>query len=732
MANSPQAILAKFLGSRSQPMMGRFHGHYRAMVVETNDPLDMHRVRFKCPELHDYNLKPEDCPWAMPMPGMGGKRAGEWRHPCIGDWVWIAFERDHPYCPIWTGFATPSRRKFYTYPSVYGMTPLPVDSQGSPASQPSDYSTEYLPQDGRPMNIGMQDRYGSIDMLSAVGFFPVEHAQAPPIPDNDPVQGMGSSGASSTATPFNQSDSPPQVNNPDCKFSLRMSKYGSMFLQADQGYYWQKKTTGSFQDNNLQVADDGKGEFTGDCDLDESWEIKRWLYLQRLINEDKPQGYDQRRQTIQTRYGTKIELRDVGWNKTREGEYDDKPRKISETTDDFRWLKLRTKGGWLIQAYDKGFDPEKDLFIKRKLIDEVGTKTEQEDVYWADKDARWFRIVGRHGFKFVIDERGTDPKDADNQELPQGNGMLWKGRRTGGAQGKPASGSPIGFYWEFNENDSTNQTTWGTPLGTTLQLNDKIQYAMLATRRSDYPRPWQGLKENEFLLESLVSNDTELSTHHLKLDLHNEYIRFKTRAGQGDSPFGDPVNQPQTGENQGLEARDGQKDDGPWVEIVDINRRGLWFWGQKGFVICRAQQDPNKIKLYWWMDETKKELIIKCSESTGRVQIASDGGIDIQAKKDIFVYAQGTATVKSTKRVVVVGGGGKLEINSSGIVSSKTVYAPLFVGEFAPGGPPGVQVPRRPKLASVPSKVEPTDRGKRYNNDLEQPANQDDIEHPTQ
>ena len=35
-----------------------------------------------------------------------------------------------------------------------------------------------------------------------------------------------------------------------------------------------------------------------------------------------------------------------------------------------------------------------------------------------------------------------------------------------------------------------------------------------------------------------------------------------------------------------------------------------------------------------------------------------------------------------------------------------------------------------PPEAARPPRIQPTDRGKRYNNGLEKPANRDDIEHP--
>ncbi|MCK9558573.1 MAG: phage baseplate assembly protein V, partial [Candidatus Cloacimonetes bacterium] len=371
--------LDRFLNVRGRPLDQRFPGTYRAIVVETNDPLDMHRIRFKCPEMHDYDLKPEECPWAVSQFNLGGRRSGAWTSPCIGDWVWITFEKQHPYGPVWTGFCTPTRRKFYPYPSVYGITPLPVDAEGKAISAPNDYNKDYLPKDSRPMSNGLQDRYGNLDLSSAIGFFPVEHKAAPPSPDNDPLQSQTSTSSGGSVTPYKQTSLPPEMNNPDGKFMARISKYGHIMLMGDQGYHWQKP----------DGSGSSTGEFYGDVEKDEEWEIARWKYLQKLINEDATNGADQRRMMSLSRYGHKFEMRDVGWNKTRKDEYGE-PRTISDSTDDQRWIKVRTKGGMLFQMSDIGFDAEEDTFVKRKLLDEIGTKTEKEDEYWTG-DARWMR-----------------------------------------------------------------------------------------------------------------------------------------------------------------------------------------------------------------------------------------------------------------------------------------------------------------------------------------------------
>ena len=86
MSDNMHIIWDKFFSQRGKVLWERFPGHYRAMVVETNDPLNINRVRFKCPDMHDFDLLPEYCPWAVPSPEFGGLRTGRFVHACIGDW----------------------------------------------------------------------------------------------------------------------------------------------------------------------------------------------------------------------------------------------------------------------------------------------------------------------------------------------------------------------------------------------------------------------------------------------------------------------------------------------------------------------------------------------------------------------------------------------------------------------------------------------------------------------
>lgn len=716
MSDNINVVWSKFFSHRTRTLWDRFPGYYRALVIETNDPLNMYRVRFKCPDLHDFDLEPNDCPWAVPCFDLGGKRAGRFVAPTIGDWVWITFERQHPYGPIWTGFADPTRRKFYTYPQVFQVTPLSVNDEGRPADRPQDYDEDYLPKDGRPMGHGWQDRYGNLEVHSAVGFFPVEHKDPPPPPDHDAVSG----------SKFEQKQRPPEVNNPDRKYMARVTKYGNIFLMGDQGYHWQKE-----DDSEL-------GEFKGDAKEDEQFETKRWLFLQKLLNDGVPKSDakdgDQRKMIQMTRYGSRIEIRDVGWaqqgpieSKSRQGEFGPARILSKEKDNDYRWIKIRTKGGMLFQAYDKGFHPQDDIFIKRHLLEESGSKSEKEDKYWGDRDARWMRMVTRYGIKFTLDDRGSHDKRARKLEVPRGVGCLIKGRRTPAAKKREARGNSRGFQWEFNERDDANHTTWCTPMGQAIEMNDRYQYMMLtAALGKGWVPKWRHIKENEYLEKPTMLRNPERTTHHLKLDHDNEYIRFKTRANKGNRPE-KPANPSGVGGDeihQGIEARDGRNGDGPWTELVDCQHRGMWFSKKEGLSIWRARK---KKQMYQWFDERGRKIVIYNNEAFGTIEIYADqqvnvitnGNINLRADKHIFMRAGRTIRMQAA--------GTKFTMFNGNIQTNATFHGPkvnaficgVFPGPGAGCPNPGGAVVDRIQRPTTPTKREPTDRAKTYNKPFE-------------
>lgn len=694
MSDGLDAVFNKFSQQRTKPLAQRFHGRYRAVVVETNDPLRIYRIRFKCPELHDADLKPEECPWAVPSSDMGNFRSGRWTHPCIGDLVFIEFEKNHPYGPIWSGHATPTRRKAYVYASLYGPTPVPVDEQSDLVTQPNDFNEPYLPKDQRPMSHGWSDRYGSLDITNSVGYFPAQHNVKPPPPDIDNL----------TSTAFAESQSKPVANSPDSKFMARLSKYGNLILQSDIGYTWQQ--------------DKSNGEFVGDFAQDEQWEINRWAYWQRVLHEDAPSGRDQRRILAMTRYGSRLEMRDVGWAHTREGEFDTQ-KVISSGDRDERWVKLRTKGGHLIEQIDIGFDEKDDEFVKRLIINEVAASTplDREDKFGAD--ARQIRIVTRTGRKFVLDDRFSDRTKAQDHGLPNtliGLGWLLKGRATPGARCDYAglSGDPRGYFFQANERPGKNHTVWGSPLGQLIEINDNDESIVVCSRLPSLPMPCKFLDDNEFLNKSAFDLTPQKVTHHLILDLQREIVRLKSRAAHGQAPrcpvFGPAAN----GLQSGLEIHDAPIDN-PWVELVDHDHRGLWFSRKQKLGIWRAR---SGIDMYQWMHESDKVIVIRNGEN-GKVQIMCGGNVEIISRGNTSIQASKLITMKAPNGIHMQVGGARYRFGRNAFDTNVDVrcrdfwgyYPQIHDGSGPPPGAPSGQGANVSNIKAIPTPThEPSNR----------------------
>jgi hypothetical protein len=718
MSSNTDIIFDKFFQQRTRPLVGRFPNFLRAVVVETNDPLSMGRVRFRCPELHDFDMPVEDCPWAVPSFDLGGEKAARFVAPTIGDWIFIAFEKGHPYAPIWVGFANPTRRRLYAYPQVFNITPISFNENGQRRGKIIDYDPDYLPKDGRPMGHGWVDRYGNMDLHSSVGYFPVEHQQKPPQPDVDAV----------TGSRFNQKNQPPEVNNPDKKYMARVTKYGHIFIMGDQGYHWQRKEFGSF--------DDELGEFTGDFAKDEQFEYRRWLFVQKLLNDNNPGSKnafgDQRKILMQTRYGNRIEMRDAGWaqlapisSKSRPNEFGPARILSRETENDFRWIKMRTKGGMLFQMYDKGTHPSKDKLIKRSLLEDSGPYSEQEFKHWGgQKDARFIRIITRYGIKLVLDDRGADETNASNREDPRGNGFMIKGRRTPAAKTRKAVGNPRGFLIEFNENDKANHMTFASPMGQTIEINDRYQYIiMAASLGKGFVRKFRGIKENEFSRKPAMIRTPERTSHHLKIDHDNEYIRLKTRGGRGvrpETPSNNSNVNPSNGEiQQGLEIRDGVKGLGPWVEVVDCQRRGLWFSKRYRLGIWRAKSGR---RMYQWMDEGQQKIVIHNNESAGTIEIYANRSVNVISNQDVNIRADRHIFLRADRNIYMQAGNLRWTMTRGGIIQSNArLNTSLVVASIVPLPSPGGESVERIRPTELPEQIEPVeDRGKNYNGPFEE------------
>ena len=583
-------VFKKFFSERSANLFERFNGSFRAVVEETNDPLRIGRLRVRIPELHDKNIKPDELPWAVPAFPYGGKGSGLWSSPSIGDQVFIQFEKNHPYSPIWTGAADPTRRKFYPLESVSGTTPLAVNDKGEPADTPQDYEKPYLPKDERPMSFGVRDRYGSFFVLSSVGFFPKEHEVSPAPAGTDGI----------SKSQFQASKEAPKENDPDVKYAVMHSKYGHTFIMSDVGYDWKK-------------------EFKGDHNEDESFEIARRKYLVKFFNEDAPKDRDQRRIELRSRYGHKLELRDVGWKKNRPGEWD-KQVEVAKGDKDERWAKLRTKGGHVIQSIDKGFDPEADKFVKQLLKTDKGADLDGEEEF--DPDGRMIRLVTRHGNKIVLDDRGSDKIDAKDTEDPRGNGLLMRTRR--------------GFGFDANDKDPANRVLMYSPKSKSIELNDRFNYVALTTETSrKIPEEWKGLKDNEFATTIPLTHDFEKDTYHIKLDQENKYVSMKTPEGQG------------------LEMRDKDAPCASFTEMTGPEDRGFWMSRNHDRAVWRNKKDD----MYIALDDGQELILIKNEKATGKIQIYAKGNVEVISEKDICLKAKDRISLKSKEICMEVDGG---------------------------------------------------------------------------
>jgi hypothetical protein len=571
-----------------------------------------------------------------------------------------------------------------------------------------------MPADERPMSHGWQDRYGNLDIHDATGFFPIEHLIQLPPPDAD----QRSRGK------FTQSINPPVANAPDSKMMCRVSKYGNIILQSDMGYQW-------------------KNEFDGDFDADEQFEIDRWLYLQKLLHEDDgttdPDWHDQRRMVQLTRYGHKFEMRDVGWNKTRENEYSAEKKDIGNGEDE-RWVKLRTKGGMLIQASDIGMDPENDEYTKRLLLEEIGDiyldeedkfdKTSQPWNQYGTRDMRMLRFVTRSGIKIVMDDRGShdggeylppfssSAESRLNEEI--GIGVLVKGRASPGTKLDYATqgGDPTGYYWQFDERPDHNSTAWGTPMGQVMGMDDNEEYLAICSRLPELPTDWKYLSDNEFLEQSVESLLPHTNTHHLIIDHGRELIRLKSRAGAGDPSRTQKLGASASGEHAGIEIHDAPSSD-PWTELIDIDKRGLWFSRQEGVGIWRGKEGSN---IYVWLDDSDNNIILRNASAGGKVQIYCAGNVDVISDRVVGIQANQIHLNAATEIRLSAGGTnytfdpGALRIG--GDVHAPNVFArfptaekPIYVsgrgtGQQSGGGSPASNL----QVEALPSRQEPDNR----------------------
>ena len=674
-----------------------------AKIVETNDPLNMHRLRVKVPELHNYNMKVEDCFWARPAWWKGGKQAGSWASFAIDDLVYVMFEKGHLYSPIYIGSADPTRRARYVLDSVYAESPIILNedgdrfetfgafkqtsgktdyyADGTLSKVEPDYIKNWLPKDRRPMSDGMKDLYGNCFIMKAVGFFPKSHEGKPANTGYDTVsQGNLPTGNA------------PAVNNPDSKYISLMTKYGNLLLNSDVGYQWNREFTSNW-DNSSE---------------ERQFERKRTNYVTQEMTEWMYKDRDQRRIEMRTRYGHLIEMRDVGWNRARPQERGSTNGGIiasnkvkypnsddgAETVVDHRWIKIRTKGGHLFQMYDKGLSPESDNFIKKmhknkefgEFLDQECPESEDTSClgkgFWHDRqDARFLRLVSRYGFKFVIDDRGASPTQSEILPDEHGNGILLKGRRKG------LDGVQRGFGVEFNEKDELNHLMLYSPKSAGLELNDRYDYIMLASPPAVIQQgeewilseKYAARGDNEFshkcMMADLGGGGTsaypEIFRNHLKLDHKNNYIRLKAKA------IGTTADEAISGVCAGLEIRGGPTG-GCWTELVDYADRGVFMTGdpKTGHIVFRSEgfAGPKDQEPTHWLG---------FKEQTGRVFLFNNGTSKGGNPGKTIIYTKGDLEIVNVNGGISMTCSGDFNLNAGGQIK---MTSGSKISNIAPNG----------------------------------------------
>lgn len=607
-------LFRNFVAQREVDLHHRFNGWYRSLVVETNDPLGIRRVRVRIPELHDIDVQVRDLPWAVPAPWMGGQNAGSHAYAAIDDIVFVCFEKNHPYAPVYCASADPTRRQMYSLWSIYANTPVAVNENGDVDEKPSDDQgiEEYLPKDGRPMSMSISDRYGNFLNFNAHGFAPKSHKISPEPVGVDALSSQQFSIASAT----------PTDNDPDTKYIAMGTKYGHTILMGDQGYKWYE-------------------DFEGDYNSDEQFEIDRFHYMLKSFNEQEAKERDQRRIEMRTRAGHQFEMRDVGWDMSREGEYGER-KSIGDSQDrDERWVKLKTKGGHLIQALDKGFDPLNDNFYNRLTNSEFGVIDHEDEL---GDDSRMIRLITRHGNMLILDDRGSSPTNAE-EESPHGNGVMVRTRG--------------GHQIQMVDKPEQNHIMIASGGDQVIEINDLHQYVVISTNQTGglhEPLSTENIRRAPpYINQTGRTNDPEANTCHMVLDNLNTYVRMRTPDGAG------------------IEARGGGAPCATWTEINDNENRGVWMSQTDQLLVIRGK---NSLK-YIAIDDNDDAILIR--NEVDRIQIRALGNIEIKSDNGNICFDASNGEIGfKAKKIAAQTEGTSYVFDGVGFGSTRKVQAQIL------------------------------------------------------
>lgn len=85
--------------TRGLENFGIFYSEYRGIVVDINDPENLHRVKLQVPQVAgDYTINY----WAWPKGIPSTPNSGFQMIPQKGEMVWVSFEMGNPRRPMWT------------------------------------------------------------------------------------------------------------------------------------------------------------------------------------------------------------------------------------------------------------------------------------------------------------------------------------------------------------------------------------------------------------------------------------------------------------------------------------------------------------------------------------------------------------------------------------------------------------------------------------------------------
>ena len=135
-----------------------------------------------------------------------------------------------------------------------------------------------------------------------------------------------------------------------------------------------------------------------------------------------------------------------------------------------------------------------------------------------------------------------------------------------------------------------------------------------------------------------------------------------------------------------------------------------------------------------WFDEQLDQIVLRNNEAgfmqgesfvPARLQIYCTNDVEIIAASGKMKLQAYDEISLQSKKITMIGGGAKLELSGSNPKMTGTVIAPDYTKAIPP-----IRVPKAPVPIGPPRKIQPADRGRKYNTHLEEPASDDEIEHP--